>query len=316
MAFTRLFFATDVHGSEKAYLKFLNAPKFYKAHHLILGGDITGKAVIPIIKTQNGYEATFRGIKRQLKDDAQREQLEKQILDSGSYPYHTDPNEMAVLQNDERRVDAIFRKLMLERLDRWIQLASERLKDSGVSMYVTGGNDDIAEINPVIEKSNFVVDPEDKVVVVAGNYEMASLGMSNPTPWQTPRECSEEELWQKIERMTSQVTNMKSCIFNFHVPPVDTMISECQKLDENFKPVYVGSDPVIISGGSVSVRKAIEQYQPMLGLHGHIHESRGEIKIGRTTCINPGSEYGEGILRGAIVNLDGDSVKSHQLTAG
>ena len=316
MAFTRLFFATDVHGSEKAYLKFLTAPKFYKVQHLILGGDITGKAVIPIVKTPDGFEATFRGTKRQLKDEAQREQLEKQILDSGSYPYQTDPNEMAELQNDENRVDAIFHTLMLDRLDRWIRLASERLKGTGVSMYVTGGNDDITDIKPIIEKSDFVVDPEDKVVVVADKYEMASLGMSNPTPWKTPRECSEDELWQKIESMTSQVKNMKNCIFNFHVPPVDTMISECQKLDENFKPVYVASEPVIISGGSVSVRRAIEQYQPMLGLHGHIHESRGEVKIGRTTCINPGSEYGEGILRGAIVNLDGDSVKSHQLTAG
>ena len=316
MPFTRIFFATDVHGSEKAYMKFLNAASFYKTQVLVLGGDITGKAVIPIVKTPNGFVARFRGNKRQAKDEAQLGQLEKEIYDSGSYPYRTDPDEMDQLQTDEKKVQSIFVKLMLERLERWVQLASERLKNSGVAMYVTGGNDDIQEIKGVIEKSDYVVDPEDKVVDIAGKYEMASLGMSNPTPWKTPRECSEEELWQKIENMTSQVKNMKSCIFNFHVPPIDTMLSECQKLDENLKPVFVGSEPLMISGGSSSVLKAIKQYQPMLGLHGHIHESRGAIKIGKTLCINPGSEYGEGILRGAIVNLDGESVKSYQLTAG
>ena len=316
MPFTRIFFATDVHGSEKCWIKFLNAASFYKVQYLILGGDVTGKAVIPIVKTSEGYDARFRGIKRQAKNDTELTQLEKEISDSGSYPYRTDPAEMEQLQTDEAKIQSIFVKLMLERLETWTKLASERLKNSGVNVYITGGNDDIAEIKSVINKSDFVIDPEDKVVQIEGKYEMASLGMSNPTPWKTPRECSEEELWQKIETMTSQIKEMKSCIFNFHVPPVDTLISECQKLDENFKPVFMGSEPVIISGGSTSVRKAIEKYEPMLGLHGHIHESRGAIKVGKTLCINPGSEFGEGILRGAIVNLDGQSVKSYQLTAG
>ena len=316
MKFTRLFFATDLHGSEKAFLKFLNAAKFYNVQYLILGGDITGKAVIPIVKGPEGYEARFRGVRREVSNDAELQKLEKEIYDSGSYPYRTDPNEMDRLQTDEKRVQEIFVQLMLERLERWIRLAGERLKGTGAQMYVTGGNDDLEEIKAVVAKSDFVLDPEEKIVDIEGKYEMASLGFSNPTPWKTPRECSEEELWQKIETMVSRVKDMKNCIFNFHVPPIDTPISECQKLDENFKPVFLASEPVMISAGSVSVRKAVEQYQPLLGLHGHIHEARGVVKIGRTVCINPGSEYGEGILRGAIVNLDGASVKSYQLTAG
>jgi len=66
----------------------------------------------------------------------------------------------------------------------------------------------------------------------------------------------------------------------------------------------------------VAVREAIEKYKPLLGLHGHIHESRGVVNIGRTLCINPGSEYGEGIIRGAIVDLAKDKVLSYQLTSG
>jgi Icc-related predicted phosphoesterase len=69
--------------------------------------------------------------------------------------------------------------------------------------------------------------------------------------------------------------------------------------------------------GSTAVREAIERQRPLLGLHGHVHESAGVEKIGRTVCINPGSDYGDGILRGAIVELDRDrGVRNWQLTQG
>jgi Icc-related predicted phosphoesterase len=72
---------------------------------------------------------------------------------------------------------------------------------------------------------------------------------------------------------------------------------------------------VITGVGSKAVRRAIETYQPILSLHGHIHESRGVATIGRTVCINPGSEYPDGVLRGAIVDFDRDGVKSYVLTS-
>jgi len=316
VAFTRIFFATDVHGSEKTYIKFLNAASFYKAQVLILGGDITGKVIVPLVKGPSGYSAKLRGIDREAKDDSQLEALENEIRMSGSYPYRTSPEEMRQLQVDDARVHSIFKQLMLETLKRWIQLAEQRLRNSGVKIFMTGGNDDLLEIKDIIRASDYVIDPEDKVVDIDGKHEMISLAWSNPTPWNTPRECSEEELWRKIEAMTSQVKNMKSCIFNTHLPPADTVIAECQKLDKDLKPVFVGADPEMISGGSTSVQKAIEQYQPLLGLHGHIHEARGNVKIGRTLCINPGSESSEGILRGVMVNLEAESVKSYLLTSG
>lgn len=316
MAFTRLFFATDIHGSEKTYIKFLNSASFYKAQVLVLGGDITGKTIIPLVKGPSGYSANFRGVTREAKDETQAQRLELEIRQLGAYPYRTNPDEMRELQADESKLHAIFVQFMLDTVRRWIKMAEERLGSTGVKMYVTGGNDDLPEIKPIIHESKYVIDPEDKVVDIDGKHEMISLGWSNPTPWNTPRECSEEELAHKIEAMTSQVRNMKRCIFNLHVPPIDKIISDCVKLDKDLKPVMLGGEPEMMSGGSAAVSKAIEKCQPLLGLFGHIHESRGSVKIGRTLCINPGSESSEGILRGAMVNLDDDSVKSHLLTSG
>jgi Icc-related predicted phosphoesterase len=316
VAFTRLFFATDVHGSEKTYIKFLNAASFYKAQILILGGDITGKVMVPVVKGPDGYTAKFRGIDREAKNEAQLQALENEIRLLGSYPYRTDTNEMRQLQTDETKVESTFVTLMLDTLNRWMRITEERLRNSGVKIYITGGNDDIPQIKGIIGASDYVIDPEDKVVNIDDKHEMISCGWSNPTPWNTPRECSEEELWHKIEAMTSQVKNMKSCVFNMHLPPSSTVIAECQKIDKDLKPVFIGSEPEMISAGSTSVRKAIEQYQPLLGLHGHIHEARGNVKIGRTLCINPGSESSEGILRGVMVNLEAESVKSFLLTSG
>jgi len=316
LPFTRLFFATDVHGSEATYLKFLNAAKFYNIQYLILGGDITGKVMVPIIKDTNSYYANFRGIDHFIKDENQLQEFEKKVRATGYYPYRTTKEELQQLKNDEKKVQEIFHELMLENVERWIRLAEQRLKGTGVKIFMTGGNDDISEIKNVIRKSNYIIDPEDEVVLIDDKYEMISLGWSNPTPWNTPRECSEEEIEQKLEDMISKVKNVRTCIFNIHVPPINTTISECQKLDENLRPVFEGSEPVLISAGSTAVRKVIEKYQPILGLHGHIHEARGAVKIGKTLCINPGSEASEGILRGVIVNLHEGSVKSYQFTSG
>jgi Icc-related predicted phosphoesterase len=314
---TKIFFATDLHGSEKCFLKFVNAARFYKANTLIMGGDITGKMIIPIIKEPNGkYHATFVGNKRTAKNEEELQDLQRAIRFAGYYPYLTNPQEMEQLQTDDSRVQAIFKELMLDTVKRWVELAEERLKESNIKVYITGGNDDVAEIEGIIGSSGYVIDPEDRVVDLEGKFEMISTGWSNPTPWKTARECPEDYLWAKIEKMAAQVKNMKNCIFNLHVPPIDSGLDTCPKLDENLKPVLAGGEIVMTSGGSTSVRKAIETWQPLLGLHGHIHESKGFLKIGRTLCLNPGSEYSEGILRGALVELDDGSVKNFLLTQG
>ena len=260
--------------------------------------------------------ATFLGDKRAANNDKELQDLKRVIRFAGYYPYLTDPDGMKELQTDESKVQSIFKELMLDTVKRWIEIAEERLKDSGIKVYITGGNDDVAEIESIIGGSNYVIDPEDKVVQIDGKHEMISTGWSNATPWKTARECSEEPLRTKIDIMASQVKDVKNCIFNLHVPPIDSGIDSCPKLDENLKPVLAGGEIVMTGGGSTSVRRAIETYRPLLSLHGHIHESKGFLKIGRTLCLNPGSEYSEGILRGALVELDDNTVKNFLLTQG
>jgi uncharacterized protein len=65
------------------------------------------------------------------------------------------------------------------------------------------------------------------------------------------------------------------------------------------------------------VREVIEEARPLLSLHGHIHESRGAVRLGKTLSINPGSSYEQGMLQGAVVDLDGrGKIKHYRLTTG
>jgi Icc-related predicted phosphoesterase len=82
------------------------------------------------------------------------------------------------------------------------------------------------------------------------------------------------------------------------------------------KIVAQGGQIVLKPAGSTAVRKFIEQVQPLVALHGHIHESAGHVRIGRTLCINAGSEYTEGIVKAALINLEDGKVKGHMLISG
>ncbi len=314
---TRIFFATDLHGSEKCFLKFLNTPKAYKTNVLILGGDVTGKMIVPIVRKADAtWTSEFLSSRHTLNSESEVADIEKKIRFTGYYPYRVTEEQMKELRSDPLKVDAVFTEVMIDTLRRWTEMAAERLKGTAVKLYMTGGNDDRPDIEEVLKSSNFVIDPEGDVVTLNGQYEMLSSAWSNPTPWKTPRECSEEELASKLENMAMKVQDMRNCIFNVHVPPYDSGLDTCPKLDENLKPVYAGSEIIMIPAGSKAVRQAIEKYQPVLGLHGHIHESRGFVKIGRTLCLNPGSEYTEGMLRGVVVDLDERGVKNYLLTIG
>jgi len=318
MAFTRIYFTSDVHGSEVCFMKFLNAAKGYKADALILGGDITGKMIIPIVEQPDGtFAATFLGSSRIMKTIEEREVLEKNIRYSGYYPYRTAPSEVERLQADKKNVDELFSKVMCEGIRRWVAIAEERLRGLKVKCYISPGNDDRFDIDEILKSSSIVQCPEDEVVWVDDHHEMITSGWTNASPWNSPRETTEEKLAEIFERMISRVERMENCIFNLHCPPFDTPLDEAPELDKTLKPVVgTGGDVSMIHVGSTTVRQLVEKNSPLLGLHGHIHEARGFIRIGRTLCINPGSEYGEGILRGALVNIDEKGVKSYLLTQG
>jgi hypothetical protein len=317
MANTRIFFTSDVHGSEVCFLKFLNAAKFYQANILILGGDITGKMIVPIVDQGDGTSVTeFLGTREVIKADEQRKALEKSIRNSGYYPYETTLDEFEKLQADKQLVNELFSKVMAAGVKRWVGIAEERLKGTAVKCYISPGNDDRFDIDPALRASSVVIYPEDEVLSIDDHHEMITSGWVGTTPWKSPREVPEAELIKKFQPMIDKVQNMENAIFNLHNPPYETPIDLAPELDEDMKPVIRGGSMSMVHVGSPTVRQVIEKYQPLLGIHGHIHEARGFVKIGRTLCINPGSEYGEGILRGAIINLDEKGVKNYMLTQG
>jgi Icc-related predicted phosphoesterase len=319
---TRLFFATDVHGSERTYRKFINAGKFYDANVLVLGGDISGKLMIPIIQETSGHHrATLQGNVHKIETEAELTRLQERIGLLGFYSQIMGEDEYQRLSSKPEEVSALFHKLARERLNAWVDLAETRLRGTGIRCFVTGGNDDDPEVLEAIQgqghESFFAC--EGQVVQVDDGHSMASVGFSNPTPWKTPREIPDEELGKIIEAMCAQVQDFSHCIFNFHVPPLDSTLDSCPKLDWSTDPptpIVSGGQIVFAGAGSQAVRSAVEKYQPMLGLHGHIHEAQGVMKIGKTTCINPGSEYGEGILRGCLVTIGDGKVEGFQMTSG
>jgi len=319
---TRLFYATDIHGSERTYRKFINAGKFYNVDILVMGGDITGKLLIPIIKEKNGnYRATVQDNLERLSTEDELKELISRLGTLGFYHKVIEEDEFKVLQENPETVDSLFHQLARERLASWVDLAETRLAGTGIKCFVTGGNDDDPEVLSVIKQSgtNSFFGCEGELVNVDEDHTMVSVGYSTPTPWNTPREISDEELAQFIDKMIADVPDMSQTIFNFHDPPFESTLDTCPMLDWNTDPptpIMKAGQIVMHGAGSKSVRKAIETHQPMLGLHGHIHESQGVAKIGRTTCINPGSEYGEGILRGCIVTFANGEVEGFQMTSG
>lgn len=319
---TRLFYATDIHASERTYRKFINAGKFYDVDVLVMGGDITGKLLIPIIKESNGhYRATLQGRVEKIESQVELESLYSRLDTLGFYYKIMEEDEFRETHSNEQGVNALFNELARQKLIRWVELAEERLAGTGKKCFVTGGNDDDPEVLTAIkrEDTKSFSACENEMVYVDDDHSMISVGFSTPTPWNTPREVSDEELGVMIEDMAKKVPDMKKAIFNFHDPPVDSSLDTCPKLDWTKDPpeqIVEGGQVVLFGAGSVSVRNAIEKYQPMLGLHGHIHESQAMAKLGRTTCINPGSEYGEGILRGCLVTFVDGEVQGFQMTSG
>ena len=234
----------------------------------------------------------------------------------GYYIYRTTPEEMDHLSSNDAAIEELFSRVMTESIQRFLQHAKEYLKGTGIRFYVQVGNDDPLEVRALLDESDFAINPEEKVIEIDQFHEMISLGHSNLTPWNCPGDIPEKELQEKIEHLASQVTNMNNCIFNLHCPPFDTELDIAPELDENLTVVFRQGKINMVSVGSTAVKESIEKHQPLLGLHGHIHESRGTYKIGRTVCINPGSEYSEGVLRGVIVNLDKKGMKGYQFVSG
>ena len=310
----RIYFATDVHGSERCFRKFLAAAKIYEADALVLGGDIAGKGLVPVTAENGSLSATVRGEPVMLPASEQ-ERLYAEINQLGFYPVQMEPDEIAALEEDPAAVERLFREEIVAQIGRWCDLAAERL-DPSVRCIITPGNDDPIEIDAVLQEAERIECPEAELCEL-GPVVLASLGDVTPTPWNTEREYSEEELGDRIAAMMDQIPPGQPSVINFHCPPYGSGLDTAPELDETLKPVIRGGRPSFVSVGSHAVRDAIKRYEPVVGLHGHIHESRGAQKIGKTLCLNPGSDYTADLLRGAVVDIAQDgSYLDFLLTAG
>ncbi len=312
---SRLFFATDVHGSETCFRKFVNAAKAYEADAIILGGDITGKQLVFVVADNGGWRIGEGPTAERLDSTEALEATEKRLSSGGLYPIVLTPEEARALAADPAAIERRFTAERLARVRAWMELAEERLRPLGIPCFVSPGNDDDREVAEVIERASWVSNPEGEVIDVGG-HEMISWGWSNPTPWDTPREQSEPELGAHLNEMASKLRDPETAIFNLHCPPYQSGLDDAPALDENLKPMTSGGQLTLLPVGSTAVRDAIERYQPMLGLHGHIHDCRAMKRIGRSTCINPGSDYQTATLRGAIVQLSERDVSAWTLTTG
>src|SRR3989454_9935867 len=253
MAKSRIYFISDVHGSNRCFRKFLNAASFYKADILILGGDITGKVMTPISEEGDGtFRCTYQGSDLVLKNNEEVEEFRKKAADFGQYTSIMSPSEFKELEANPGKVTELFSRLMVERTREWISLAEERLGKTSVKCFISPGNDDIFDLDRVLDSSPYVVNPEGRVVEINGDHEMITLGYTNHTPWNSPREADEDVLAKKISDMADQVRSLRSAIFNIHVPPIDTPIDKAPRIDENLKIVVKAGNVEMISAGSTA----------------------------------------------------------------
>ncbi len=315
MARLTLFFASDIHGSERVFRKFLSAAPFYRADAVIFGGDITGKILVPVVEVVPGrFQATLFGRLHEVEAGSGLDDLEDRIRTNGFYPYRTTPDGAAELADPKRLRDA-FRQVMIETAERWVTLADERLRKAGIPALMMPGNDDEPIVKSLLAQGDWIVDAEGRRVELEG-YQVVSYGYSTTTPWHSPREVTEDGMALALDGLIAKLAPGQPTIFNLHDPPYGSGLDLALKLTPELRVESGAGQPLVEPVGSTAVRAAIERVQPVLSLHGHIHESKAASRIGSSVVINPGSTYGEGTLQGVLVTLENGQVKGHQFVSG
>jgi len=308
----RLLVASDFHASERTWRKFLNAIRsnVYRIDAALVAGDLTGKALVPVVADgSGGWTADLLGKSRHARTEEQLAALEREIADVGYYAARLSVAEHHALSSDPALVASRFRELMGSRLRSWLELAAERVGATGIPLYLMPGNDDDFSVDPVLADSTYAVNANEQVVDLGEGYELASLGWSSPTPWSTPRELPEEEFLDRTSDLLRQTKNPRRAVLMTHVPPHNSGLDTAPLLSPDLRPTLRAGEVMRGPVGSTGVRRAIETFEPVLGVHGHIHESPGERRIGRTLCVNAGSESNQGIFRGYLIDLGPDGVE-------
>jgi Icc-related predicted phosphoesterase len=309
----RLYVCSDIHASERTWRKFVNAMKsnVYKVDAAVIAGDLTGKALVAVIGSGNGevWTADVLGQRRTARTEAELADLERSIADLGYYAVRVSEEERAAMEADPALVRRAFDEHITRRVREWMVLAAERLEGSGVPVYLMPGNDDDFEIDPILAESTYCRNVDEQVVELTPWHQLVSIGWSSPTPWSTPRELPEEEFLDRLSDLLSGVRDTRKTVMMTHVPPFDSGLDTAPLLSPSLQVTVTAGDVLRGPVGSTGVRKAIEKFKPVLGVHGHIHESGGERRIGETLCVNAGSEANHGLLRGYLIDLSADGVE-------
>lgn len=311
-----IFFSVDSHGSTAVWKKWIRAHEMYKVDVMMLCGDLTGKLLVPFVKQEGGYYTEFFGTGKILKEN-EVGKVEKIVIDSGGYPFRTTWDEVRKLQENPSFVEKVINEAIKDRMQEWLELLVEKVNTKKVKVIVMPGNDDIFDIDNIIKsyEDKGILYPLDKVIEIEGT-QIISYDHVNPTPWDTPREASEKKIKDDIEKKISELSHTSKSIFNFHCPPYGTKLDLAPELDKNLKPVIRAGEVNMVPVGSKSIREAIIKYKPMIGLHGHIHESSGVDFLDGVPIFNPGSEYGEGVLRGFVIKITKEGLEKYWRVEG
>jgi Icc-related predicted phosphoesterase len=314
---SRIFFSVDVHGGTGVWKKWLKAPEIYQADTLMFCGDLTGKVLVPLIKQDDGSYFLNYGAPRTLRTQAEVQEAKTTLEMGGMYPYECTQKDVDEFRVSKRKVAEVMKLLMTQRLRDWIEMLLQNIDPKKLKAVIMPGNDDALEVDDIIKEyeDRGVVWPLDNVIEVGG-FETISLSEVNITPWNSPREVEEKDLAKKIDILAGKLTDPSKAIFNFHAPPHMTAIDVAPKLSKSLTPIMGPGGVEMIHVGSKAVKDAIKRYQPLLGLHGHIHEAGGMDKVGKTPVLNPGSEYGENILRAFMIVTDEKGVKGYWRVEG
>lgn len=307
MSHLRIWFVTDIHGSSACFRKFLNLHKQeLKPNVVIIGGDITGKKIVPIIPIPHERYKVPKNSGNKILPKADLKDYTKNLEDSGYYPLICSETEYKKVISNTKYQSEVLDRLTKQRLEEWVELADKKLLNVEDCIHViNSGNDDDFYVDEILDKSKTLIRAEGKIIDLPSGYKLISTGYSNKTPWDCPRDLEEESLKDKIFEMLRKINSFKpeKMIFNFHCPPYNTPLDKAIALNDQMIPIPGKTEHV----GSSSVLEIIKEWEPILSLHGHIHEvNRGYTKIKNTISLNPGSDYNFGKLRGVFIRFSDD----------
>ena len=310
----KLLLVSDLHGSETAYRKLANAVKYYKVDAVVFAGDLAGKVLVPVIKIGDSYKIPLISEDKLFKGSEAEGKI-KELRGSGYHVRVVTEEEYERMKSDKDYLDKVLNETLTNDIVEYLNIIDERYRQQGVKMYLIPGNDDpIDVINGVNSRQWGSIIPFDENIVNLNSHILVGFGYSNITPWNTHRELSEEEMYERLSRLMNKLDNSEysKTILVIHAPPYGTVIDQAPMLTSDLRVVRRGGEVVLTHVGSTSVKRIIEEYKPLMGLHGHIHESGGvdAIKVNgvKIPIFNAGSEYQFGVLRGIIISIDGNKV--------